>query len=121
MLRSTFSTTTIASSTTMPTANTSPNSDRLLREMPSRRRMANVPISRNRYRDDRDDRRSPSLKEHEDHSDDEQDRVDDRLCNLLDRLADEDRRIINDLVFEARRKFFGQGSHRGKHFAIDRQ
>ena len=35
ILRSTFSTTTIASSTTMPTASTSPNSDRLLREMPS--------------------------------------------------------------------------------------
>ena len=31
ILRSTFSTTTIASSTTMPMASTSPNSDRLLR------------------------------------------------------------------------------------------
>jgi hypothetical protein len=31
-VRSTFSTTTIASSTTMPIASTSPNSDRLLRE-----------------------------------------------------------------------------------------
>ena len=36
MLRSTFSTTTIASSTTMPIANTRPNSDRLLSEKPNR-------------------------------------------------------------------------------------
>ncbi len=34
MLRSTFSTTTMASSTTMPTASTSPNSDRLFSEKP---------------------------------------------------------------------------------------
>src|SRR5258705_13887954 len=33
-LRSTFSTTTIASSTTMPTASTRPNSDRLFSEIP---------------------------------------------------------------------------------------
>ncbi len=35
MLRSTFSTTTIASSTTMPIAKTRPNSDRLLSEKPN--------------------------------------------------------------------------------------
>ena len=35
MLRSTFSTTTMASSTTMPTASTSPNSDRLFSDIPS--------------------------------------------------------------------------------------
>ena len=44
-LRSTFSTTTMASSTTMPTASTSPNSDRLLSEMPRMARMVKVPIS----------------------------------------------------------------------------
>ena len=43
--RSTFSTTTIASSTTMPMASTSPNSDRLLREKPSPAMTAKVPIS----------------------------------------------------------------------------
>src|SRR4051812_22370777 len=42
-LRSTFSTTTIASSTTIPTAKTKPKSERLLTEMPSTYRMANVP------------------------------------------------------------------------------
>src|SRR5262249_1344917 len=45
MLRSTFSTTTIASSTTMPTANTSPNRARLLTDMPAAARIVKVPIS----------------------------------------------------------------------------
>ena len=45
MLRSTFSTTTIASSTTMPTANTRPNSDRLFSDIPQMSRMVKVPIS----------------------------------------------------------------------------
>ena len=44
MLRSTFSTTTIASSTTMPTASTRPNSDRLLIEIPSIVRTLKAPI-----------------------------------------------------------------------------
>ena len=43
MLRSTFSTTTIASSTTMPIASTSPNSVSVLIEKPSRYSAANVP------------------------------------------------------------------------------
>jgi hypothetical protein len=42
-LRSTFSTKTIASSTTIPTARTNPNSDRLLIEMPSISRTMKVP------------------------------------------------------------------------------
>ena len=44
-LRSTFSTTTIASSTTMPTASTRPNRLRLLSEKPSAANTANVPTS----------------------------------------------------------------------------
>src|SRR5215510_2347245 len=43
--RSTFSTTTIASSTTMPIASTRPNIDRLLSEKPNADMPANVPIS----------------------------------------------------------------------------
>ena len=43
--RSTFSTTTIASSTTMPMASTRPNSERLLMENPKAAMAANVPIS----------------------------------------------------------------------------
>ena len=44
-MRSTFSTTTIASSTTMPMASTRPNSDRLFSEKPRAGMTANVPIS----------------------------------------------------------------------------
>ena len=45
MLRSTASTTTIASSTTMPIANTSPNSVRVLIEKPSSSKTEKVPTS----------------------------------------------------------------------------
>ena len=45
MLRSTFSTTTMASSTTMPIASTRPNSDRLLSEKPNRLITKKVPMS----------------------------------------------------------------------------
>ncbi len=45
MLRSTFSTTTIASSTTMPIASTSPNRDRLLSVKPKAVMKKKVPIS----------------------------------------------------------------------------
>src|SRR5208337_947177 len=45
IFRSTFSTTTIASSTTMPTASTSPNKVRLLIEKPNKDITKNVPIS----------------------------------------------------------------------------
>ena len=45
ILRSTFSTTTIASSTTMPIASTKPKSERLLIENPNRYIKKNVPTS----------------------------------------------------------------------------
>src|SRR4051812_3652815 len=45
ILRSTFSTTTIASSTTIPMASTRPNSERLLIENPSASMTAKVPTS----------------------------------------------------------------------------
>ncbi len=45
MLRSTFSTTTMASSTTMPMASTSPNSESALMEKPSRCSTAKVPTT----------------------------------------------------------------------------
>ena len=45
MCRSTFSTTTIASSTTMPMARTRPKSDSVFSEKPSQSRTANVPTS----------------------------------------------------------------------------
>ena len=45
MLRSTFSTTTMASSTTMPIASTSPNKDRLLSVKPNAAMKKKLPIS----------------------------------------------------------------------------
>jgi hypothetical protein len=45
MLRSTFSTTTMASSTTMPMASTRPNRDRLFSEKPKTCMTASVPMS----------------------------------------------------------------------------
>ncbi len=45
MLRSTFSTTTMASSTTMPIARTSPNKERLFSVKPNAAMKKNVPIS----------------------------------------------------------------------------
>ena len=45
MCRSTFSTTTIASSTTMPMASTRPKSESVLSEKPSPSMIANVPTS----------------------------------------------------------------------------
>src|SRR6516164_811063 len=62
MLRSTFSTTTIASSTTMPTASTKPNKDKLLSDIPKAEDREG-PDQGDRDRDDRNDRRSPALQE----------------------------------------------------------
>src|SRR5262249_62304587 len=45
ILRSTFSTTTIASSTTIPTARTRPNRDRLLSDMPAAATIVKVPTN----------------------------------------------------------------------------
>src|SRR5262249_41589053 len=45
IFRSTFSTTTMASSTTMPIASTKPNNERLLMENPNASIAANVPTS----------------------------------------------------------------------------
>ena len=60
---STASTTTIASSTTMPMASTSPKSVRLLSEKPSAAMTANVPTIGHRHGDQRDQRRPPVLQE----------------------------------------------------------
>ena len=63
MWRSTFSTTTIASSTTMPIASTRPKSDSMLSEKPNAAIAANVPIERHRDREQRDQARAPGLQE----------------------------------------------------------
>ena len=78
MLRSTFSTTTIASSTTMPTASTRPNSDRLFSDMPSAARTVNVPTSETGIATTGMMRGAPGLQEQEHDADDQQDRDEDR-------------------------------------------
>ena len=61
MLRSTFSTTTMASSTTMPTASTRPNKVSMLSEKPKPVEDRQRADERYRYRDDRHDRHAPVI------------------------------------------------------------
>jgi hypothetical protein len=55
MMRSTFSTTTMASSTTIPITSTMPNMVSTLMEKPSASNVANVPSKRHRHHNRRDD------------------------------------------------------------------
>ena len=87
MWRSTFSTTTIASSTTMPIASTSPNSDSLLSEKPSAAMAAKVPISDTGIATSGMMRRAPVLQEEQHDEDDQDDRLEERVEHLVDRLA----------------------------------
>ena len=100
MLRSTFSTTTMASSTTMPTASTSPNSDRLFSEKPNIAIRKKVPISetgmatsgmmaaRQVCRNSTTTRTTS--------------RIASRIVSIdgVDRLLDELGRVVDDVVFE---------------------
>ena len=98
--RSMFSRTTMASSTTMPIASTRPKSVRLLSVNPIAAMIAKVPIKETGHVDHRQDHRLPVLEEHE-HDDRHQDhRVAQRVEDLVDRLADEGRGVVNDLVID---------------------
>ena len=101
MWRSTFSTTTIASSTTMPMARTRPKSESVFSEKPISEHHGKGADQRDRHRDERDDRRAPRLQEHHDDDGDEQDGFEKRLDHRLDRLAHEDRRVVHDAVVHA--------------------
>ena len=103
MLRSTFSTTTIASSTTMPIASTRPNSVIRLIEKPSASMPANVVISDDDDRDHADDRRAEALQEQVDDQHDEHDRLEQRVDHLLDRQPDEVVGVERDDVVDALR------------------
>ncbi len=81
--RDTFSTTTIASSTTRPIASTSPNSESVLIEKPSTRISANVPISETGTVIGRDQRGAEALQEDEDDEEHEQHRLDQRGSHYL--------------------------------------
>ena len=100
--RSMFSMTTIESSTTMPTASTSPNRDRLLSENP-RAHDDEGADQRHQDRDDGTDGSAPALQEQQHDHDHEQDGDEDRVDDVLDRFADKDGGIIDDLVLQAGR------------------
>ena len=57
-----------------------------------------------RHGDQRDQRRPPVLQEHQHDDGDQDDRVDERLEDLVDRLADERRRVVGDLVVDVLRE-----------------
>ena len=119
--RSTFSTTTIASSTTMPTASTRPNSVRLLIENPSAAITAKVPTSDTGIAmigmmAGRQPCRNTSTTMH-----DQRHRFVDRLDQLADGLRDEFGRVVADIVVEPLRKARLQPLHRVRNALGGRQ
>ena len=115
MLRSTFSTTTIASSTTMPMASTSPNSDSVLIEKPNAEQDREGADDRDRHRHQRDDRGPPGLEEqhHDDHH--QQDRLEQRLHHLADAVPHVDGRVVDDPVLHALGEVLLELLHRRAH------
>ena len=116
MLRSTFSTTTIASSTTMPIASTRPNSVSRLIEKPSASMPANVATSDDDDRHRADDRRAEALQEQVDDQHHQHDRLEQRLDHLLDRQPHEvvgvERDDVVDALREARLHLLQRLAHR---------
>src|ERR1700739_3347527 len=76
---------------------------------------------RNRNGDDGNDRRAPALQKQEYHPDDEEDRDKNRDDNLLDRLGNEDIRIVDDRRVDTWRKIFLQLLHLRQNFMLDRE
>ena len=101
MLRSTFSTTTIASSTTMPIASTSPNRLSALIEKPNTCITREGADHRHRHGEQRNDRGAPGLQEQDDDQHHERDRFEQRVHHRFDRGAHELRRVVDDLVVDA--------------------
>ena len=108
---STASTTTIASSTTMPIARTSARSEMVLIEKPNNGKKANVPISETGTAKQRDQRGAEALQEEEHDEDDEGDRLAERHEDLADALRDGERRIERDVVLEIAREALRQLFH----------
>ena len=79
MYRSTFSTTTIASSTTIPIASTRPNNVNVLIEKPSRYRKAKVPTTETGTAIKWNDRRAPGLQEQNHDQNDQNHGLDERV------------------------------------------
>ena len=70
---------------------------------------------RHRHVNHRQDHRLPVLQKHQHDDGDQDDRVAKRIKHLVDRFADERRRVVNDLVVEAVRKAGLQFLHLGIH------
>ncbi len=74
---------------------------------------------RHRHGGQRDDRGAPGLEEKDHDQHHEQDRLDQRVDDRLDRAADEDRRVVDDVVVEPVGKILLQLDHRGAHLVGD--
>ena len=104
MMRSTFSITTIASSTTMPIASTSPNNVSTLIDMPNVEQPEERADDAHRHGEHRDERRAPALQKEEHDERDEHHRLDERDRHFLDRRADERRRVERNAYVHALRE-----------------
>src|SRR5215813_7621949 len=76
---------------------------------------------RNRNCNAGDDRRTPALQKQKYHPDDEEDRDKNRDDNLLDRLGNEDIRVVDDCRVDTWRKMFLQLLHLRQNFMLDRE
>ena len=85
--RSTASTTTIASSTTMPMASTRASSDTVLAEIAERQHHGEGADQRYRHGDQRNERGPDVAEEQVDDDDDEYERLEQRVHHLLDAFA----------------------------------
>ena len=104
----------------MPTASTSPKQGQVVEGDTERREDRERPHQGNRDRDDRNDGRAPILQEEEHDTDHQQDRHENRDDDLMDRLPDEDIRIVDDGGVDAGRKILLQRLHRVADLLIDR-
>ena len=94
--RSTFSTMTMASSTTRPTERTIASSVSRLIVKPGDEHQEHGADERDRDRDDRDQHGAERAEEQEDHDDDDDERLGQGLQDLVDRLLDVERRVVRD-------------------------
>ena len=90
----------IASSTTRPIASTSPQSVSELIEKPKAAITANVATSETGIASMRDDRGPEALEEHEHDDHDQDERLDQRVLDLLDVLVHIVGRVVHDRVVE---------------------
>ena len=104
MCRWTFSTTTMASSTTRPMASTSASRVEKVDRIAHRQQQHQHADERQGNGDDRDERRADRAQEQEDHHDDDDRRLAERLGHFLDRFLDEDRGVIGDRRLEPGRQ-----------------